>query len=149
MKIQQVITDRKHPAVTAALSHLAILHRRQQGPRHFSLKPLANCVVFICFGGLVYSNPRWGGGWLGKAALTVSARPSATSLPHEHNALARTRSLALLCCWNMKYAWTIKSIWTIYLNIRYGVPSETIIKGGWRTRPPAHPKKKRKHGEGA
>lgn len=35
---------------------------------------------------------------------------------------------ALLCCWNMKYAWTIKSIWTIYLNIRYTTPSKKIIK---------------------
>lgn len=88
---------------------------------------------------VVYSKPRWGdggGGQWAKATLAVSARPSATSRPHEHNAPAR----ALLCCWHMKYAWTVKSIWTIYLNIRYGGPSETIIKAGWRTRAPARKK---------
>lgn len=97
MKIRQVITGRKHPAVTATLSHLAILHLtlhwRQQGSPFLSQTGRQLCRIHL-FWGLVYSNPRWGGGWLGKAALTVSARPSATSRPHEHNTPARTRLLA-------------------------------------------------------
>ena len=42
------------------------------------------------------------------------------------------------CCWNMKYAWTIKSIWTIHLNIRYAQPSKKIIKPNTQRLAPPH-----------
>lgn len=129
--------------MTAAFSHPAVLHLifhwQHRGPhRRVSLKPVTNCVVFICFWGLFIPKKKRGV-WVGDARqLSQSAH-----VPVQHPGHISTtprHALALLCCWNMKYAWTIKSIWTIYLNIRYGGPSETIIKAGWRTRAPARKK---------
>lgn len=53
----------------------------------------------------------------------VSPRPSATSWPYKQCLLCS----ALLCCWNMKYAWAIKSIWTIRLNTRHRKPSKRSL----------------------
>lgn len=66
-------------------------------------------------------------------ALVKSAHVPVLHPGHISNACS-----ALLCCWNMKYAWTIKSIWTIYLNIRYTRPSKKIIKPNTHRLPRTH-----------
>lgn len=48
-------------------------------------------------------------------------------VPVQHPGHISNACSAQLCCWNMKYAWTIKSIWTIHLNIRYSEPSKRSL----------------------
>lgn len=48
-------------------------------------------------------------------------------IPVQHPGHISNACSAQLHCWNMKYAWIIKSIWTIRLNIRYSKPSKRSL----------------------
>ena len=62
-----------------------------------------------------------------RCGMCVSALIKSAHVPVQHPSHISNACSAPLCCRNMKYAWTIKSIWTIHLNIRYSKPSERSL----------------------
>lgn len=77
------------------------------------------CVVFIRTRAFIQRGQSCG---MGIWALIKSAH-----VPVQHPGHISNACSALLCCWNMKYAWAIKSIWTIRLNTRHRKPSKRSL----------------------
>lgn len=82
-------------------------------------KPYETCCIYSHLG--LYSTGQ-------NSGMCIRALIKSAHVPVQHPGHISTACSALLCHWNMKYAWTIKSIWTIHLNIRYTRPSKKIIK---------------------